>query len=39
VFPGEYLDKTFDEIEKAAKAGKEKAQKAKKLLSQKEYDR
>lgn len=31
-FPGEYLDKTYGEIKKDAKAGKKRARTAKKLL-------
>lgn len=38
-FPSEYLDKTLNEIEKDAKAGKARAKKAKKLLTDKRFDK
>lgn len=38
-FPSEYLDKTLNEIEKDAKAGKPRAKKAKKLLTDKRFDK
>lgn len=38
-FPSEYLNKTLNEIEKDAKAGKAKAKKAKKLLIDKRFDK
>ncbi|MFA0733895.1 MAG: hypothetical protein OGMRLDGQ_000395 [Candidatus Fervidibacter sp.] len=38
-FPAEWLDKTFDEIDAAARRGDQKAITARKLLTRKEYDR
>lgn len=38
-FPKEWLDKTLDEIEKAARAGDSSARKAKKLLNDKRFDK
>lgn len=38
-FPSEYLNKTLNEIEKDAKAGKPRAKKAKKLLTDKRFDK
>jgi uncharacterized protein RhaS with RHS repeats len=38
-FPAEYLDKTMGQIEKDAKAGNKTAQKAKKLLQDKDFDK
>jgi RHS repeat-associated protein len=38
-FPSEWLDSTEEEIEKAAKAGNKSAQKAKKLLRDKRFDK
>ena len=38
-FPGEWLDKTPEEIEAAAKKGDRSAQKAKKLLNDKRFDK
>ncbi len=38
-FPSEWLDNTFEEIEKAAKSGNASARKAKKLLNDKRFDK
>ncbi len=38
-FPGEWLDKTLEDIEKAAKSGDASAIKAKKLLGGKRFDK
>ncbi|NLF41560.1 MAG: hypothetical protein GX587_02580 [Bacteroidales bacterium] len=38
-FPKEYSEKTMGEIEKDAKAGNKQAQKAKKLLKDKDFDK
>ncbi|MCS7185841.1 MAG: hypothetical protein RMK89_02685 [Armatimonadota bacterium] len=38
-FPAEWLDKTFDQIDDAARKGEPKAKTARKLLTSKEYDR
>ncbi|CAM4102220.1 hypothetical protein [Lederbergia lenta] len=38
-FPSEYLNKTLNEIEKDAKAGKARAKKAKKLLTDKRFNK
>ena len=38
-FPTEWLDNTLGEIEKAAKSGDKSAQKAKKLLEEKDFDK
>jgi hypothetical protein len=38
-FPTEWLDNTYDEIQKGIKAGESNARKAKKLLDRKEYDK
>lgn len=38
-FPTEWLDKTIGEIDKAAKSGNARARTAKKLLTNKEYDK
>lgn len=38
-FPSEYLNKTLNEIEKDVKAGKARAKKAKKLLTDKRFNK
>jgi hypothetical protein len=38
-FPGEWLGKTVEDIEKAAKSGDASARKAKKLLTDKRFDK
>jgi len=38
-FPGEWLGKTLEDIEKAAKSGDASARKAKKLLTDKRFDK
>ncbi|CAF0790011.1 unnamed protein product [Adineta steineri] len=38
-FPGEWLGKTVEDIEKAAKSGDATARKAKKLLTDKRFDK
>jgi len=38
-FPGEWREATFEEIDRAAKAGNKSARKARKLLTDGEYDK